>query len=187
MWRGLGRKLIFLDEVVFSKLSMQKLEWSGKNKNITVDEAKVRAGYIAVCATISEGVGIESLAFQGKAFNQFAYIQFLYWIRYMHNNEPLAIFADNLSVHLCANTMKACRYLNIKMIFNLPYSPDYNPIEMVFSQVKKIFKSERLQKLANQQPFDSTAAADDAFYAIPVANIDSCIRHSDELLRNLNN
>ena len=32
-----GRKIIYCDEIVFSKLALQTKEWSAKNTNLTVD------------------------------------------------------------------------------------------------------------------------------------------------------
>ena len=37
--------------------------------------------------------------------------------------------------------------LNIEPIFNVPYSPEYNPIELVFSPFKAKFKALRARKL----------------------------------------
>jgi hypothetical protein len=165
---------------------MPKVEWSNRGSSITVDQDKVRTGYVAVCAAISVGTGIEALHIQHKALNVNDYCQFLYWLRYMNGTEPLAIFMDNLIIHKTLRTMKAYQYLDILPLFNLAYTPDYNPIELVFSQVKKNFKSDRLQKLANDVAFDAVRAVNDAFYAIPAAKMDPCIRHSDALLRDMN-
>lgn len=166
---------------------MPKVEWSSRGHNITVDEARVRTGYVAVCAAITAGTGVEAIALQPKAFNSFEYCQFLYWLAYRNDYRPLAIFMDNLSVHKSKATRRAYRHLDIVPLFNLAYSPDYNPIEMVFSQVKHHFKKDRLRKLANGEPFETAAAAEDAHYRVPAASIDRCIRHSDNLLRDLNN
>ena len=91
---------------------------------------------------------------------------------------------DNLSVHKTEATYKAYRHLDIRPLFNLPYSPEYNPIESVFSQVKRIFNRERLNKLANMELFDSRKEAEDAFYKVDNQKIDNCIRHSEKLLQN---
>ena len=88
---------------------------------------------------------MEALAIQTKAFNRWEFIQYLYWLRYINGNTPLAIFMDNLSVHKTLATHEAYEHLDIKPIFNLPYSPDYNPIESVFSLVKRIFNRKRLE------------------------------------------
>ena len=105
----------------------------------------------------------------------------------MQNYEYTALFMDNLAVHKCKETMDAYRRLSIVPIFNLAYSPDYNPIESVFSQVKRIYKSKRLNRLANNKEFDAVWEVEDAFYKVPPSKIDPCIRHSLELLEDLNN
>ncbi len=47
--------------------------------------------------------------------------------------------------------------LDIIPIFNVPYSPEYNPIEIVFSLIKRIFKQKRLASLAQGEKFDFKA------------------------------
>ena len=44
--------------------------------------------------------------------------------------------------------------LNFEAIFNLPYSPENNPIETVFSLIKHEFKKNRLHHLASEKKFD---------------------------------
>ena len=44
--------------------------------------------------------------------------------------------------------------LNILPIYNVSYSPEFNPIESVFSQIKLKFRQQRLNKLANDEEFD---------------------------------
>ena len=39
------------------------------------------------------------------------------------------------------------RELGFKWIFNVSYSPEYNPIELTFSKVKREFKRLRAKKL----------------------------------------
>ena len=39
------------------------------------------------------------------------------------------------------------RELGFKWIFNVSYSPEYNPIELTFSKVKREFKRLRARKL----------------------------------------
>ena len=54
---------------------------------------------------------------------------------------------DNLRVHKTRDVIALMQALNMEWIFNVPYSPDYNAIEFVFSQVKKVFKELKLQSL----------------------------------------
>ena len=131
--RELGYKTLFLDEVNFTKASLQRVEWSNKGTNISVDQKQVYTGYVSVCATICEDTGIEALAFQNRAYNRYDFIQFLYWLSYINNKEPFAIYMDNLQVHKTMESKIAYQELTILPIFNLAYSPDYNPIELIFS------------------------------------------------------
>ena len=153
--------------------------------NIEINQERVYRGYVSVCATIAEGTGIEALALQDKAFNRYEFIRFLYWIRFTNGTKPLVLFMDNLAVHKCLDSMNAYRNLDICPVFNIAYSPDYNPIESVFSQVKRIYKSKRLKRLANNEDFNEKEQIEDAFYRITPDKIDPCIRHSLTLLEDL--
>ena len=44
--------------------------------------------------------------------------------------------------------------LDIMPVYNVSYSPEFNPIESCFSQVKRYFCVERLNVLANFGVFD---------------------------------
>ena len=55
---------------------------------------------------------------------------------------------DNLTTHTSNKTKENMRKLGIRYIFNIAYSPDYNPIESVFSKVKQKFRCLRARKLA---------------------------------------
>ncbi len=47
--------------------------------------------------------------------------------------------------------------LDIIPVFNVAYSPEYNPIEIVFSLIKRTFKQKRLASLAQGEKFDFNA------------------------------
>ena len=51
-------------------------------------------------------------------------------------------------------------------IFNIPASPEMNPIETCFAQVKRIYKRERLNALVNKRQFDMDDTIDTAFKVI---------------------
>ena len=54
-----GRKILYLDECIFSKLTFLSKDWSRKNTNLTVDQKQIYTGYRSVVATISEEDGLE--------------------------------------------------------------------------------------------------------------------------------
>ncbi len=61
---------------------------------------------------------------------------------------------DNLTVHHSRIVKSHMKELGFKAIFNVPYSPQYNPIELVFGLIKRVFKKLRLSKVANNEKFD---------------------------------
>ena len=78
----------------------------------------------------------------------------------------MAIFMDRLSVHKCKTSKKEMTRLNIKWILNVPYSPEFNPIESVFSRVKFLFCNTRLNSLVNRIGFNFEITIEMAFRAV---------------------
>ena len=68
--------------------------------------------------------------------------------------------------------------LNIMPIFNVSYSPEFNPIESCFSQVKRYFCAERLNVLANFGVFDQNKTIRRAFDKVTPALVKSCTERS---------
>ena len=57
---------------------------------------------------------------------------------------------DRLSVHTSKKAQKKMAFHSIEPVYNSAYSPDFNPIENVFSIVKRRIKTERLKLFANE-------------------------------------
>jgi len=51
------------------------------------------------------------------------------------------VVMDNLSSHKSAGTRELIEGAGAELVFLPPYSPDLNPIEMVFSKVKQLLRS----------------------------------------------
>jgi hypothetical protein len=79
-----GRKLLFLDEICFTKLSLPNREWSKRNSNLTVEQEDVYQGYRAVIASMTEGRGIELLKISDHAFNGEDFLEYLRSMRRRH-------------------------------------------------------------------------------------------------------
>ena len=58
-------------------------------------------------------------------------------LRNINKRRKLAVFLDNLNVHKSKKIKKFAQAHGIELVFNAPYSPDYNPIEGVFGLAKK--------------------------------------------------
>ena len=64
---------------------------------------------------------------------------------------PLAFFIDNASWHKTLAVQEYCKNNNITLLFLPPYSPEFNPIERVWSFLKskirqKFFKTAKIFK-----------------------------------------
>jgi transposase len=53
------------------------------------------------------------------------------------------VVMDNLSSHRSAAAVKAIESAGARVVYLPPYSPDFNPIEMIFSKVKQLFRALR--------------------------------------------
>ena len=61
-----------------------------------------------------------------------------------------------------------CAQRDIQLIFNVPYWPDGNPIETIFSKTKRIFKSYKAQEIVHGLKTKTPVLVDKAFSQITI-------------------
>ena len=83
-------------------------------------------------ASISAERGVELIHVHYSAVTIENFIHYLRWLK-IKNRDKLAILMDNLSVHRSRDVKAFCQQNNIFCLFNIAYSPEFNPIESVFS------------------------------------------------------
>ena len=91
--------IIFLDEINFTKRSIQQRDWSHKNSNLVIDQEEIYVPYRSVIASMTEESGIDHVAIYGSAITQGEFIDYLQALRSKHMTHPLALMMDQLSVH----------------------------------------------------------------------------------------
>ena len=74
------------------------------------------------------------------------FIEYLQGLRAANGSDKICIFMDNLSAHKSERAKAVMKELNFRFIFNIAYRCEFNPIELVFSQVKRHFKALRARK-----------------------------------------
>ena len=79
------------------------------------------------------------------AFNGETIMDYMADLRASNGDIKLAVFWDNLAAHKSAKVQKAMAELGILAIYSAPYSPNDNPIECIFSILKRRYKCLRLQ------------------------------------------
>ena len=94
-----GRRLIYLDEINFTKLAIKSREWSAKNSNLTVDQEDIYTGYRSVIACMSEERGYEYTQIHSNAIDADDFIVYLKKLRKKSGPQPLTLFMDQLAVH----------------------------------------------------------------------------------------
>ncbi len=118
-----------------------------------MSQDNVYIGYVCALASISEERGLEHVQTYICALNTQIFIEYLRHLSILMKGVPFVIFMDNLSVHKSGETRAAMAELKIKYIFNVPYSPQYNPIERGFSVVKNHYKRARLNAMRSGATF----------------------------------
>ena len=82
------------------------------------------------------------------------------------------VVLDNLSVHKSARARELVEAAGCRLLFLPPYSPDFNPIELLFSPVKG-----RLRSAAARTPDDLLAAVAAALAAVTPDHARACYAH----------
>ena len=85
---------------------------------------------------------------------------------------PWVLYLDNLRVHTSEDSVKFLDKEGIPCIWAPLYSPEYNPIELYFSQLKHWVKKARLRGMLQKQPVDYQALVAEAVAKIPRETID---------------
>jgi len=136
-------KIISIDEVSFDSYMSDDYGWSIKGRQIMNIKRKCKKRYTYICAISTDKI-IYKHRINGSA-NALDFLNFITELVRKIGNDYLLLM-DNARIHH-SKILKA--YLdkhNLNIIYNVPYSPEYNPIENVFSKVKI-----NLRKKANNE------------------------------------
>ena len=89
---------------------------------------------------------------------------------------------DQLSAHTSERAKKHMKDLGFRYVYNVGYSPQWNPIELVFSKVKHSFKALRAKKLAGVIQDDHRALVEKAVKSVRKKDIVNCVDHVLKLI-----
>ena len=103
--------------------------------------------------------------------------QYLQELRARNGDEKIALFMDNLSAHRSEKSLAEATRLGFRCIFNVPYSPEYNPIEFVFSKVKQKFRTLWARKLAGVIQDGHEAMVRQAVESVRKKDVVNCVNH----------
>lgn len=144
-----GFRVIYLDEMMVATSRIPTHEYSRKNSSIQIDRKQYSHKSIAVLAGISASCGLDLMMTFDRSVDVRKFLVFLDALRRKFFFDDLCIYLDNLSVHRSNAVKKRLEELSIKCVFNPVYSPDYNPIENIFSNASRFIKRRRLEAVMN--------------------------------------
>lgn len=150
-----------------------------------VDHQQYHRKTLATIASISAENGVELVMTFEKSVNTEKFVQYLKRLRQQYPFRPLAIFCDQLAVHKTKTTKEMCEQLKIKMIYNAPYSPDYNPIEGVIGVAKQKIKHRRWNAYQNGEEIDLAKCVNECVTSIEKDKVIKFLNKSKQLLEQL--
>ena len=89
---------------------------------------------------------------------------------------------DNLSTHKSEKSLKEMKRLGFRHVFNVSYSPEFNPIEFTFAKIKASYKALRAQKLTGLRQEGHEQLIRKAVQTIRRQDVVNCVNHVKKLL-----
>lgn len=180
--REKGYSILHADETCFTRKTIAQSEYCRPRESMITDQRLQNESCHALLMSISVEEGIDLAKVYPKSVNIDKFIDWLEDLRAKYPDRLMACFLDNLQVHKAKRTREKLDELGIVPIYNLPYSPEYNPIELIFSIVKNKYKRLRSHCLIQNQVPDIESLIAKAIDSVQLSNIINCINHCDKLL-----
>ena len=170
-------RIIYIDETMFTRTTLSDIEWARPMENMTVNENVKNEPTLALLAGISKEKGMEHFRVFEYSVNVDKFIEYIDFLRATNRDEKICLFMDNLCAHTSERSKQAMRDRGFRFIYNLPYMPIYNPIELSFSMVKRNFRSLRAQKMTGLIQDPHEALVKQAVKMLKKKDIVACVNH----------
>jgi transposase len=134
--------IICIDETGFSNIGNVYYGYfnKGKQPEYSITKTKQRRSCIMAISSNS----IIHYKVQEKAYNTTTFCQFIKELLDKLPETITTLVMDNISFHKSKFVKDLVNEKNINILFIPPYSPQYDPIEEVFAQIKKSYRSHLL-------------------------------------------
>ena len=121
---------------MFTRKTLSDLEWSQPKDNMKVALKRLDEPTLALLAGISWEKGREHFKIFDFSVNVAKFKEYIQEVRVTNGDDKICLYMDNLSAHRSKKSLACMREHGIRWVFNAVNSPDYNPIEYVFSKLK---------------------------------------------------
>ena len=145
----INRRILFLDESGFNLHTSINYGYSPKNQDAFLFQPASKGKNLSLCAIIN-CTGILNSKIIDGAYNKENFLNFLVESsqKNIFENRPVVIL-DNVRFHHCENIKSYLISIGVEIVFLPPYSPDFNPIENVFGEIKS--KLNKIRPRANDK------------------------------------
>ena len=103
------RKLVWVDEAVFTFNTLSTRAWSSKYSRIQIDDADARVKTMALIAAISEDEGLEAFMIHPKSISTPEFVSFVDLLSNKFKGSEFCMFLDNLQVHKTKEVTELCK------------------------------------------------------------------------------
>lgn len=138
--------VISLDETSVDTHISNDYGWSKKGVRLIKKYKKYRIKYSTICSIMTTKI-IHSYTKKGSINGE----DFLVYIKDLINkldvNKKYCILLDNARIHHYKKLKEHMNTVNnVVLVYNVAYSPEYNPIELVFNELKNKLKKKIINK-----------------------------------------
>lgn len=136
MARNDGYRFIYLDETMITRKTVADTEWTRAGENLRIDTEALNEPTLALLAGISKEKGLEHFQVFHKSVDVIKFKEWLTTLKQLNPTDKICLFMDQLSVHTSNKSKNRMRELGFRWVYNVSYSPQWNPIELTFSKFK---------------------------------------------------
>ena len=139
-----GRTFVSIDETSFGRHTRDVFGYSPKGELLVVPRLRPRVTTISALCLIQQGKGDIYFNIRQGSFNTHTFVEFL---ENLDCPTDTVIILDNVAFHHSKKVKTLAASRGWELLYTPPYSPWFNPIEGVFSIVKRDFyKSQDVYK-----------------------------------------
>jgi transposase len=165
------KKLVFLDESYSATGMRRDFAWSPRGSRAFSTKPFGKWKTLSLIGAVRMGSRPRLMthrgAVNGRVFLRFVRQRLVPWLR-----KGDVVLMDNLNVHKVKGVEEAIEAAGAVVVYLPPYSPDLNPIELWWADLKRL-----LRKLALDSESQLTAAVRRLRASVPLEKIAAWFRH----------
>ena len=130
-----------------------------------------------IAAITAEGLDLNAYTLLDKSVNSNAFLAYLEYVLVPTLKPGQLVLMDNYSIHKNKQVRQLIERAGCYLVYLPVYSPDFNPIEMIFSKIKAFIK-----KLKPDSILQLKQAFATAIEAVTKQDVRNCFQHCGYLL-----